>query len=85
MRRRPTQNAQQAEQSRKDTEKALKIVESEKTRALAAERLARTAEEEGRKLQYTTDMRLAPFLWQDDRATAEQLRDLLAKHIPRKG
>ncbi len=76
------QNAQQAERSRKDTEKALKIVESEKTRALAAEGLARAEEEAGRKLLYTTDMRLAPFLWRDDRTTAEQLRVLLAKHIP---
>ncbi len=38
-------NAQQAEESRRDTEKALKIVESEKTRALTAEGLARTEEE----------------------------------------
>ena len=72
MRRRPTQNAQQAEESRKDTEEALKIVESEKTRALTAEGLARAEEEAGRKLLYTTDMRLAPFLWRDDRTTAEQ-------------
>jgi WD40 repeat protein/tetratricopeptide (TPR) repeat protein len=75
------QNAQQAEQSRKDTEKALQIVESEKTKALAAEGLARAEEEKGRKLLYTTDMRLAPFVWRDDRTTAEQLRVLLAKHI----
>ena len=75
-------NARQAEESRKDTEKALKIVESEKTRALTAEGLARTEEEAGRKLQYTTDMQLAPFLWKDDRTTAEQLRVLLARHIP---
>ena len=27
-------------------------------------------------------MRLAPFVWSDDRTTAEQLRILLAKHIP---
>ena len=38
--------------------------------------------EAGRKLLYTTDMQLAPFLWHDDRTTAEQLRVLLAKHIP---
>ena len=43
---------------------------------------ARAAEEEGRKLLYTTDMQLAPFVWSDDRTTAEQLRILLAKHIP---
>ena len=42
----------------------------------------RAAEEAGRKLLYTTDMQLAPFLWRDDRTTAEQLRVLLAKHIP---
>src|SRR5262249_9159364 len=57
-----------AETARADTEKALDIVESEK--------------EAGRKLQYTTDMQLAPFLWKDDRTTAEQLRALLARHIP---
>jgi len=76
------QNAQQAEQLRKDTEKALAIVESEKAKALAAEGLARAEEEKGRKLLYTTDMRLAPFVWKDGRSTAEQLRVLLAKHIP---
>ncbi len=76
------QNARQAEQSRKDTEKALRIVESEKAKALAAEALARDEEEAGRKLLYTTDMRLAPFVWRDDRSTAGQLRGLLAKHIP---
>ncbi len=27
-------------------------------------------------------MQLAPFVWRDDRSTAEQLRVLLAKHIP---
>ena len=57
-------------------------VEGSLTKAEAAERLARTAEEAGRKLLYTTDMQLAPFLWRDDRTTAEQLRVLLAKHIP---
>src|SRR5262249_48833644 len=76
------QNAQQAEQSRKDTEKALEIVEAEKAKALAAEGLARAEEEKGRRLLYTTDMRLAPFVWKDARCTAEQLRVLLAKHIP---
>ena len=57
-------------------------VEGSLSKAEAAERLARDAEEEGRKLLYTTDMRLAPFVWRDDRTTAEQLRVLLAKHIP---
>ena len=76
-------NEQKAKQiADSDTEKALEIVESEKTRALAAEGLARAEEEAGRKLQYTTDMQLAPFLWKDDRTTAEQLRVLLARHIP---
>ena len=56
-------------------------VESQKREA--QERVkAEEAEEEGRKLLYTTDMRLAPFVWRDDRTTAEQLRILLAKHIP---
>jgi eukaryotic-like serine/threonine-protein kinase len=43
---------------------------------------ARAAEQKGRRLLYTTDMQLAPFVWKDDRSTAEQLRVLLAKHIP---
>src|SRR5215471_872805 len=76
------QNADHAEQSQLDTEKALKVVESEKAKALAAEGLARSEEEKGRKLLYTTDMKLAPFVWRDDRSTAEQLRVLLAKHVP---
>jgi len=52
------------------------------SKAEAAERSARDAEEAGRRLLYTTDMRLSPFVWRDDRTTAEQLRALLAKHIP---
>jgi WD40 repeat protein/tetratricopeptide (TPR) repeat protein len=83
------QNANRAERSQKETEKALADVASQKaevekslSRVQAAERLARAAEEAGRKLLYTTDMRLAPFVWRDDRTTAEQLRVLLAKHIP---
>ena len=75
-------NEQKAKQSQQDTANALKVVESEKTRAVAAEGLARSEEEAGRKLLYTTDMRLAPFVWRDDRTTAEQLRVLLARHIP---
>ena len=51
-----------AEKSQKDTEKALTIAESEKAKALAAEGLARAEEEAGRKLLYTTDMQLAPFV-----------------------
>src|SRR5262245_35545173 len=83
------QNAERAEQSQQETAKALAVVESQKaevegslSKAEAAERLARAAEEAGRKLLYTTDMRLAPFVWRDDRSTAEQLRVLLAKHVP---
>ena len=86
------ENAERAEQFQTETAKALSIVESQKaeverslSKAKAAERLARTAEEDGRKLLYTTDMRLAPFLWRDDRTTAEQLRVLLARHIPNEG
>jgi WD40 repeat protein/tetratricopeptide (TPR) repeat protein len=55
--------------------KARTVVEAQKAKAEAAE-------ETGRKLLYTTDMQLAPFLWRDDRTTARQLRLLLAKHIP---
>ncbi|MGO9469732.1 MAG: protein kinase domain-containing protein [Isosphaeraceae bacterium] len=66
---RVAETARDDEKSQRDrAEQALKIVESE--------------EEAGRKLQYTTDMQLAPFLWKDDRTTAEQLRVLLARHIP---
>ena len=50
--------------------------------AEVAKKTAEAAEEKGRKLLYTTDMQLVPFLWRDDRTTAEQLRVLLAKHIP---
>src|SRR5262249_59817495 len=83
------QNAERAEQSQQETAKALAVVESQKaevvgslSKAEAAER-ARAAAETGRRLtDYTTDMRLAPFDWSDDRTTAEQLRVLLAKHIP---
>ena len=76
-----------AEQSQKETASALAVVASQKAKVEGslskAERpSARAAEEAGRKLLYTTDMRLAPFVWRDDRTTAEQLRVLLAKHIP---
>src|SRR5205085_3924795 len=57
-------------------------VETSLIKAGEAEQVARAAEEAGRKLLYTTDMRLAPFVWRDDRTTAEHLRVLLAKHIP---
>ena len=83
------QNATRAEESQQETASALAVVASQKaqvegslSKAETAERLARASEETGRKLLYTTDMRLAPFVWRDDRTTAEQLRVLLAKHIP---
>ncbi|MGH7136655.1 MAG: protein kinase domain-containing protein [Pirellulales bacterium] len=64
-----------AETARADEKSQRDRAESEKAKALAAE-------EEGRKLLYTTDMQLAPFLWKDDRSTATQLRMILAKQIP---
>ena len=54
--------------------RALAVAESQKSKAQAAEQLARTAEEAGRKLLYMTDMQLAPFLLRDGRTTADQLR-----------
>ena len=78
-----------ATKSQQDTASALAVVESQKKevegslfKAESAERVARAAEEAGRKLQYTTDMQLAPFVWRDDRTSAEQLRVLLARHVP---
>src|SRR5262249_17429395 len=68
--------------SQKETEKALAVVASQKTEVERSLAKAEAAEEAGRKLLYTTDMQLAPFVWRDDRSTAEQLRVLLAKHIP---
>lgn len=83
------ENAQQAERSQRSTAEALTEVAAEKNRAednllkaQSAEQAARAAEEAGRKLLYTTDMKLAPFVWSDDRSTAEQLRGLLARHNP---
>ena len=67
-----------AEGERRATQKALAATLAEKK----AKETAEVAEEAGRRLLYTTDMRLAPFLWRDDRTTAEHLRELLAKHIP---
>jgi WD40 repeat protein/serine/threonine protein kinase/tetratricopeptide (TPR) repeat protein len=81
--------ASEAEQKAADEQLArVKAVDAQKreaeerANAEQAERLARAAEEQGRKLLYTTDMQLAPFVWKDDRSTAEHLRLLLAKHIP---
>src|SRR5207302_9214836 len=71
-----------AEDAALDTQNALTQVGTSLTKAEKAEQVARAAEAAGRKLLYTTDMRLAPFVWRDDRTTAEQLRVLLAKHIP---
>jgi WD40 repeat protein/tetratricopeptide (TPR) repeat protein len=82
-------NLKRAQESQQETAAALAVVESQKVKverslsqAEASERLARAEQEKGRKLLYTTDMRLAPFLWRDDRTTARQLRDLLSKHVP---
>ncbi len=64
---------------------------AERAKAVLAKKAAensfaetREAEEQGRKLLYTTDMQLAPFVWHDDRNTAEQLHVLLARHVPDK-
>ncbi len=65
-----------------DAAEKKKAAESSFAKAREAERFARAAEEEGRKLLYTTDMQLAPFIWRDDRNTAEQLHLLLARHVP---
>jgi WD40 repeat protein len=69
------QHARRAEQSQRETANALTVAEAQKAKAEAAE-------EAGRKLLYTTDMRLAPFVWRDGRITAKQLRVLLVKHVP---
>src|SRR5262249_8963025 len=83
------QQQARAEAGEKKATNALAIVESQKaevegslSKAVAAERSARAAEEAGRKLLYTTDMQLAPLLWKDDRTTAKQLGLLLARHGP---
>jgi WD40 repeat protein/tetratricopeptide (TPR) repeat protein len=76
------ENATRAELSQQDTAKALAVVASQKAEVEGSLSKAEAAEEAGRKLLYTTDMRLAPFVWRDGRSTAEQLRVLLAKHIP---
>jgi len=83
------QNAKRAEQSQQETAKALAIVASQKAQVegslskLKAAEQARAAAEAGRKLaDYTNDMRLAPFVWSDERTTGEQFRVLLAKHVP---
>ncbi len=70
--------AMRAEGERLAKQKALAAALAEKN----AKETAEAAQEAGRKLLYTTDMQLAPFLWCDDRTTVDQLRVLLAKHIP---
>ena len=70
--------AQSAADDRRSRQEAVEAGKREADQRIKAE----AAEEAGRKLLYTTDMRLAPFVWRDDRTTAEQLRVLLAKHIP---
>ena len=54
----------------------------ERAKAETAERSARAAEEAGRKLLYTTDMQLVPFIWNDPQAPLVQLRDRLDAHVP---
>ena len=71
-----------AEQSQRETANVLSVVESQKATVEGSLAKAEAAEEVGRQLQYTTDMQLAPFIWKDDRSTAEQMRMLLAKHMP---
>jgi WD40 repeat protein/tetratricopeptide (TPR) repeat protein len=76
------QNEEKARQSQQETANALTVVEHQKTAVEESLSKAEAAEEAGRKLLYTTDMQLAPFVWRDDRTTADQLRVLLAKHVP---
>lgn len=75
-------NEENAKKSQQETANALAVVESQKADVDKSLSKAEAAEEAGRKLLYTTDMRLAPFVWKDDRTTAEQLRVLLTKHVP---
>ena len=50
--------------------------------AEAAEQEALGAEEAGRKLLYTTDMQLVPFIFKDPNSTAAQIRIRLNAHDP---
>ncbi len=75
-------NAVLAKRSEQAAADALAVVASQKASVEESLSKAEQAEENGRKLLYTTDMRLAPFVWSDDRSPAEQLRVLLAKHVP---
>ena len=83
------ENGERAGRALIETEQALADVEREKKnaeqnlrKAEAAEAAARRAEEKSRRMLYTTDMKLAPFVWKDEGATAEQLAALLARHEP---
>jgi hypothetical protein len=55
-------------QAQKQAADALAVVEAQKAKSEAAE-------EARRKQFYANDMRLAPFVWRDDRTPAEQGRD----------
>ena len=73
-----------AEDATQETRNALTTVAAQKAEVESSLTKAEQAEEAGRKLLYTTDMRLAPFVWGDDRTGAQKLRALLARHIPEK-
>lgn len=75
-------NALLATRSEQAAADALAVVASQKAAVEESLSKAEQAEENSRKILYTTDMRLAPFVWSDDRSPAEQLRVLLAKHVP---
>jgi WD40 repeat protein/tetratricopeptide (TPR) repeat protein len=62
---------------------SLKKAEAAGDEARGAEKLARAAEESGRKLLYTTDMQLVPFMWKDPQAAVAQIRSRLNAHDPR--
>ena len=76
-RRRPTRTRSAPSNATQETAEALAQVASQKAeggkqpeQGREGRAVARAAEEAGRKLLYTTDMRLAPFVWRDDRTTA---------------
>src|SRR5205823_5965525 len=81
--------ATKAQKSERDTAEAQALVKSQKrevvaslAKAEAAGNEARAAEEQGRRLLYTTDMQLVPFIWKDPMATVAQLRSRLNAHDP---
>ena len=76
------QNEQKANESQKETAKALTLVESQKASVDGSLSKARAAEEQGRRLLYATDMQLLPFIWKDPQATGAQLRSRLNAHLP---